>query len=71
MDATARSATPEDPTSPVRELVIPDPSSSVRWHQHDWPHPLARWHYHPKAEVHLIRATTGTTPSRCQRLNQP
>ncbi|PWD94497.1 hypothetical protein DEJ38_08755 [Kocuria rosea] len=47
MAAAARSTTPEDITSPVRELVIPDPSRSVRWHEHDWPHPLARWHYHP------------------------
>lgn len=60
MDATARSTTPEDVTSPVRELVIPDPQSSVRWHQHDWPHPLARWHYHPEVEVHLIRESSGT-----------
>ncbi len=60
MVATARSTTPEDPTSPVRELVIPDPSSSVRWHEHDWPHPLARWHYHPEVEVHLIRESSGT-----------
>lgn len=59
MEVTARSTTPEDPTSPVRELVIPDPSSSVRWHQHDWPHPLARWHYHPEVEVHLIRESSG------------
>ncbi|WP_424347516.1 helix-turn-helix domain-containing protein [Kocuria sp. CH-021] len=60
MDATARSTTTEDVTSPVRELVIPDPQSSVRWHQHDWPHPLARWHYHPEVEVHLIRESSGT-----------
>lgn len=60
MVAAARSTTPEDPTSPVRELVIPDPSSSVRWHEHDWPHPLARWHYHPEVEVHLIRESSGT-----------
>ncbi|EYT55639.1 AraC family transcriptional regulator [Kocuria sp. UCD-OTCP] len=60
MGAAARSTTPEDPTSPVRELVIPDPSSSVRWHEHDWPHPLARWHYHPEVEVHLIRESSGT-----------
>ena len=60
MVAAARSTTPEDATSPVRELVIPDPSSSVRWHEHDWPHPLARWHYHPEVEVHLIRESSGT-----------
>ncbi|MFW3386370.1 UNVERIFIED_CONTAM: AraC family transcriptional regulator [Kocuria sp. CPCC 205274] len=60
MAAAARSTTPEEPTSPVRELVIPDPSSSVRWHEHDWPHPLARWHYHPEVEVHLIRESSGT-----------
>lgn len=60
MAAAARSTTPEDATSPVRELVIPDPSSSVRWHEHDWPHPLARWHYHPEVEVHLIRESSGT-----------
>ncbi|MFC7344240.1 helix-turn-helix domain-containing protein [Saccharopolyspora griseoalba] len=60
MGATARSASANESTSPVRELVVPDPSSSVRWHQHDWPHPLARWHYHPEVEVHLIRESSGT-----------
>lgn len=60
MGATARSTSTSEPTSPVRELVVPDPSSSVRWHQHDWPHPLARWHYHPEAEIHLIRESSGT-----------
>lgn len=60
MGAAARSTTPEDVTSPVRELVLPDPQSSVRWHQHDWPHPLARWHHHPEVEVHLIRRSAGT-----------
>ncbi|KLU09884.1 AraC family transcriptional regulator [Kocuria sp. SM24M-10] len=60
MAAAARSTTTEDPTSPVRKLVVPDPSSSVRWHEHDWPHPLARWHYHPEVEVHLIRESSGT-----------